>query len=83
MFNRWSFLAAPNDQAQQRRGLLNLHTWASVPAPAVCCSSPFGVPCHSGYSRRPSAQAWTNDANRLARVVSCLALTTHHVSFRR
>src|SRR5688572_4110819 len=33
----------PNDPAQQRRGLLNLHVVESRRAPAVCCSAWIGA----------------------------------------
>src|SRR5262245_51054838 len=33
----------PNNQTQQRRGLLNLRIWKSRSAPAVCCGIWFGL----------------------------------------
>src|SRR5437763_14229563 len=51
----------PNDPAQQRRGLLELRTFKSLPAPAVCCSAWFGVkvPTDGGQGGGPFAHRLT------------------------
>src|SRR5438128_9944544 len=44
----------PNEQAQQRQGLGELHIWKSAHAPAVCCSALIIIMASLGWAGNPS-----------------------------